>query len=119
PGIRVAHRGFDSGEPIMITLKNILVATDFGDASEAALSYGRALARSFGADLHVLHVMDNFFLRAVTSDPATLEAAARRRLGDRLTADDHIALHARAVIDRSGEPADAIVCYAKAEAIDL
>ena len=30
----------------MIKLENILVATDFGDASESALSYGRALARN-------------------------------------------------------------------------
>src|SRR6185436_20903281 len=40
----------------MILMKNVLVATDFGDASEAALTYGRALARTFGADLHLLHV---------------------------------------------------------------
>ena len=40
----------------MVTLKNILVATDFGEASNAALTYGRALATSFGAMLHVLHV---------------------------------------------------------------
>ena len=43
----------------MILLKQILVATDFGDASEVALNYGRALARTFGASLHLLHVMEN------------------------------------------------------------
>ena len=32
----------------MILLKNILVATDFGEASDAALTYGRDLARTFG-----------------------------------------------------------------------
>ena len=32
----------------MITLKNILVATDFSEASEVAMHYGRALARTFG-----------------------------------------------------------------------
>jgi universal stress protein A len=103
----------------MIALKNILVATEFGEVSEAALTYGRALARSFGSDLHLLHVMDDLFLRAVMSDPTTLVTAARRRLGDRLTADDRQALRARAVIDTSGEPADAIVSYAQANGIGL
>ena len=43
----------------MIALKNILVATDFSEPSDAALAYGRELARTFGATLHVLHVVDN------------------------------------------------------------
>ena len=40
----------------MILLKQILVATDFSEPSEAALAYGRELARTFGAQLTVLHV---------------------------------------------------------------
>jgi nucleotide-binding universal stress UspA family protein len=48
----------------MIAIKRILVATDFGPASESALRYGRELARSFGAALHVLHVAENVFARA-------------------------------------------------------
>ena len=40
----------------MIQSKKILVATDFGDASNAALEHGRAVAQSFGATLAVLHV---------------------------------------------------------------
>jgi nucleotide-binding universal stress UspA family protein len=103
----------------MIALKHILVATDFGEASEAALTYGRALAASFGAELHVLHVIENLFLRAVVADPAVLEAAARWRLSDRLTADDCGVGRARAVIRQSDQPADEIVSYAKWEAIDL
>ena len=46
----------------MITIKNILVPTDFGEASDAALMYGRELASRFGAELHVLHVADNMYL---------------------------------------------------------
>jgi nucleotide-binding universal stress UspA family protein len=41
----------------MITLKSILVATDFSEPADAALNYGRALARQFNATLHVLHVI--------------------------------------------------------------
>ena len=40
----------------MIQSKKILVATDFGYASNAALEYGRAVAQSFGATVAVLHV---------------------------------------------------------------
>jgi universal stress protein A len=42
----------------MITIKNILVATDFSAPSDSALAYGRALALNFAARLHVLHVVE-------------------------------------------------------------
>jgi nucleotide-binding universal stress UspA family protein len=103
----------------MIALKRILVATDFGPAAEAALTYGRALAKNFGATLTVMHVAENFFLRATTADPHALKAALARRLEERLTADDRSALHARAVLETSDQPADAINTYAKQAEIDL
>ena len=49
----------------MIALKKILVATDFSEPSDAALAYGRELARTFGATLDVLHVADNVLTRAL------------------------------------------------------
>ena len=42
----------------MLEIKRILVPTDFSDPSTKALAYGKALARQFGASLHVLHVID-------------------------------------------------------------
>ena len=42
----------------MISLKTVLVAFDFGETSEKALSYGQNLTRAFGGRLHVLHVAD-------------------------------------------------------------
>jgi nucleotide-binding universal stress UspA family protein len=103
----------------VILLKQILVPIDFGEASEAALNYGRALARTFGASLHVLHVMENPFLRPTAVDPPVLKAAAAAHLGERLTDDDRAALHATAVLETSDNPAEEIVKYAKAHAIDL
>jgi universal stress protein A len=52
-GISLAH-----GAGIMnpIGAARILVPTDFSDSSHAALEYGCALARTFGAHLSVLHV---------------------------------------------------------------
>jgi nucleotide-binding universal stress UspA family protein len=103
----------------MIVLTNVLVATDFGPASDAALTYGRALARTFGATLHVLHVTENPFMRATMFDPHAVQAAAQRRLDAYLTENDRTRLHARAVLDTSDEPADAITQYARSAGIDL
>jgi nucleotide-binding universal stress UspA family protein len=103
----------------MILLKQVLVPIDFGEASDVALDYGRALARTFGASLHVLHVMDNLFLRPTAGDPSQLEAAAATRLSQRITDDDRAALHAQAVFETSDNPAEQIVKYAKAHTIDL
>jgi nucleotide-binding universal stress UspA family protein len=103
----------------MILLKQILVATDFGDASEVALDYGRALASTFGASLHLLHVMENQFMRPSAMEPHVLKAAAVKRLGERLTDDDRATLHATAVLETSDNPAVEIAMYAKAHNIDL
>jgi nucleotide-binding universal stress UspA family protein len=43
----------------MITLKTILVPSDFSECSEAALRYGLELARRFDARLHLLHVVQD------------------------------------------------------------
>ena len=43
----------------MITLKTILVPSDFSDCSEEALRYGLELARRFDAQLHLLHVVQD------------------------------------------------------------
>jgi len=102
----------------MIVLKNVLVATDFSAASDAALMYGRALARRFGATLHLLHVADNPFLRPTIADPYALASATDRLLHERLTEDDR-AGGARAVMKTSDRPPDTITEYARTSAIDL
>jgi nucleotide-binding universal stress UspA family protein len=42
----------------MIRIQNILVATDFSDISDAALTYALEMARTFHASLDLLHVVD-------------------------------------------------------------
>jgi nucleotide-binding universal stress UspA family protein len=103
----------------MMTVSNILVATDFGPAADAALLYGRTLAGNFGATLHVLYVLDNVFLRASVADPRAVEATARERLYQRVTDEDRSTLGATALVVQSDAPANEIVDYAKAHAIDL
>jgi nucleotide-binding universal stress UspA family protein len=105
-------------EEYMIELKNILVAIDFDDASMTALTYGRTLARTFGARLHVLHVLENSFLRAVANDPRHVESGVARRLEETLAAGD-ADIESVPIVRRSDSPADEVVNYARAEGIDL
>lgn len=111
-----------------MTLENILVATDFSEASEAALVYGRELARRFGGTLHVLHVVGNVVAGAVgiegyTTDFAALqgaaEAAARKQLNAVVTEEDRRALAAKSIVLTSNAPAQSIVSYARDARIDL
>lgn len=110
----------------MIALKRILVATDFSDASEAAVRYGRALAEAFGAALDVLHVMEDPFIFAPTSEGYLppphyfdeLEKAARDRLEQVIPPADRPKLKAKLAI-KKGSPFVEIVRYAKDADIDL
>ena len=103
----------------MILLKQILVTTDFSDASAAAMDYGRALARTFGASLHLLHVIENQFLRPTAADPQRIKAATVNHLVERLTDEDRTALHAIAALVTSDNPAEEIVKYAGANNIEV
>ena len=96
----------------------ILVPTDFSPQAEAALARARVLAAQSGAALHVLHVLENAFLRAVVGDPQAIAAAAQRRLDEQLTADDR-ARGAVASLEISDEPAKEIVQYAREADIGL
>jgi nucleotide-binding universal stress UspA family protein len=112
----------------MIALKKILVATDFSAPSDAALAYGRELARTFGASLTVMHVVDNIMTRAYGADGIALadpelqeqlEASARQQLDALLFEEDRKNLKAIGVIAPSNSPSGAIVAYARDEAFDL
>ena len=111
----------------MILIKNVLVATDFSEPSDAALNYGRELARTFTATLHVLHVADNvtfqYGVEGYSALPPEMqqdvEAAARKQLDGLITEEDRVALHARPVVITAVAKAAAIVGYANDHQIDL
>jgi nucleotide-binding universal stress UspA family protein len=112
----------------MIAIRKILVATDFGPASETALNYGRALAAQFNASLHVLHVMESVAMTAATEYgfsglpieyQVEMEAAVRQRTEELLTGEDRRVLSAVAVLVRHNTPAAAIVEYAQTNRVDL
>lgn len=112
----------------MLTLKNILVPTDFGEAADAALAYGRALADRFGATIHVLHVADNVYLTSFGAETYAaimpelqrdLEEAARKQLDELLIDSDKSGPPTKPIILTSSAPAFAIVDYAQKNDIDL
>ena len=111
----------------MIVLKNILVATDFGEQSDAALTYGRDLARTFGGRLHVLHVAENIVVRfanetssAVLPELQTqIEEDRRKRIEALVTSENKTTLNATAAVITSMGTAETIVQYAKDHATDL
>jgi len=103
----------------MRTVMKILVPIDFTAPSDVALMYGRHLAKVFGADLHVLHVMENQFLRVTFKSASAVETGMVRRVAEQLTDDDRASLHAVTVVRMSNAPADEILQYAKEENIDL
>jgi universal stress protein A len=112
----------------MMTLKNILVATDFSEPSDAALTYGRELAGRFDATLHVLHVAENVYITTFGADSFAavapnvqeeIEEAARLRLEQLLIDSDGSGPRTTPVIRTSASPAFAIIDYAGEQGIDL
>lgn len=110
----------------MIAFKRILVATDFSETADAALKYGRALARNFGATLHVLHVADDFsarmgdtFLAVLPELVENVANDARRRLSELVVDNDPNAPPVVPVVVAASAPAKAIADYAKDNEIEL
>jgi nucleotide-binding universal stress UspA family protein len=111
----------------MIRIKNVLVATDFSEPSMVALEYGRELARTYEANLHVLHIAEDLRWRYATDmsmallieAQVDLEVSARARLDALISDEDRRQLHSRPVVQTAVSPAEAIVEYAKALDIDV
>jgi nucleotide-binding universal stress UspA family protein len=111
----------------MIAMRNVLVATDFGAASTAALRYARELARPFGATLHVLHVAETGAMSTLGVEmyvplPSDFEAdgerEARRRLDGFLNGPARD-VRTIPVVVPSISPARTIIDYAAEHDIDL
>ena len=105
----------------------VLVASDFDDASLEALSCGRSLAGVYGARLHLLHVVDDasatmaaaFHPDTFDDLQAHVEQGAQHRLEGLLTRSDRERLRATAAVRVSRAVADTIVEYARIAQIDL
>jgi nucleotide-binding universal stress UspA family protein len=111
----------------VITLKKILLATDFSDASTAAAAYARLLADAFSASIHVLHVLEDLAAHAWTTEvyvaalPGVheeMERQARERL-EAVSPPGERERYRVTTVLRTGSPFVEIVRYARDENMDL
>lgn len=109
----------------MLSIRKVLVPTDFSDCSEAAVKYGRDLAAAFGASLHLLHVVQDPYTQpwAAEAFPAPLgdllvqwEQQARKRMTDSVPEAERERL---TIATQIGSPFMEIVRYAQDEQVDL
>jgi nucleotide-binding universal stress UspA family protein len=109
------------GMTSMIELKRILVPHDFGETSVAASRYAASLARSFGAQVAFLNVVDNALAdlgeTAAFDAEGAVTAEAREGVLRSLTPADR-ALNPEFFV-RAGTPAVEIVRFAREHDIDL
>jgi nucleotide-binding universal stress UspA family protein len=111
----------------MIDLNRILIPTDFSKHSANALTYAAAFADKFGAELHLLHVVQElgiFIPDSVTGVPPVtppvdvMTAAAREALEKAIRENNLDRFKAVADV-RAGAPFYEIIRYAKEKDIDL
>lgn len=72
-----------------VRLRNILFATDFSSASEAALNYALAIARRYESELYVAHVIrpsayEQLPVEAAVAAPALVRASAEQEMANLL-----------------------------------
>lgn len=111
----------------MIDLNRILLPTDFSNYSHVAVGYACALAEKFGAELHLLHVVQDVIALVpepglafpVTGiDPLEMQAAAEEGLTRVIEPENTAGLNVvRAV--RQGPPFLEIIRYARENDIGL
>jgi nucleotide-binding universal stress UspA family protein len=104
----------------MIALRQILLPTDFSEASTAALTYARAFAGIFQASLHILHVVEDVYAawEAVPFILEDIEKGAKLQLDALLTKAEQEQFRSQSVVCR-GSPFVEIVRYAREHEIDL
>jgi len=106
----------------MITLKKIMVPTDFSEQSDRVVRYGTELASRFGAELHLLHAVEAVPIMygegayGPPENEAELEAVAARHLEEVNVEADNVDVVRKVV---HGHPFVEIVRYAKEHDIGL
>lgn len=110
----------------MIKLKKVLVPTDFSDSARNALRYGVSFAREYGAELVLLHVVENLTV-GYASDlfPVPMAEVFQEISGYAKAEIAKLAAEARekgvAVVEvvAQGKPSAEIIRYAAENAIDV
>ena len=110
-----------------MTIKTILVPTDFSEPSVEALNYAKDLATAFKASVHLLHVVQDpltqpWGLESYGPLPVELlkdiKARAQKGLEESLTEAER-KTHNVTLVTVEGAPFSQIVEYAKTHPVDL
>ncbi len=115
----------------MITLKKILVPTDFSETSKVAVTYARELASTYHGSVHVVHVLPDasvqpwaFGVEAEVMGLSTPEREKRwkerahEQMKQLFTEAERQELDVR-LVTQVGHPVQQILQYAKDQAVDL
>ncbi|MFN7927604.1 MAG: universal stress protein [Blastocatellia bacterium] len=110
--------GLNSDE---ISIRRVLVATDFSNDSELALQYGLSLAQEHQAELHLLHALPVALSPALAGMPVGIESdfqRAARQLHQAVPDEAHLWCKVVQSV-RAGQPYREILTYAEEHDIDL
>ncbi|MCX6543278.1 MAG: universal stress protein [Acidobacteria bacterium] len=110
-----------------MTVKSILVPTDFSETAAAAVRCAAGLAEIFGSSLTLLHVVEDLVVKGLSADVGT---AAAGRLRDDAVRSAMVSLDRvltepplnRTGVDKvvlAGDPLDVILRYATEHLVDL
>lgn len=118
---------FHKGQNMRVSIRRILLPTDFSEPSKEAAQYAMALADQFGAELHLLHVVSQVmpygdesstWLMPINETQEKLEAAEQSLLKnviDPSWSAEHRVVYKTVV----GFTVDEILSYAKDYDVDL
>jgi nucleotide-binding universal stress UspA family protein len=96
-------------------LKRILICTDFSENSDRALDYAISVAEEYGAELTVMHVVEE--VRSKAEEDGVL-ATAKQRLERLIPTEKRTSIKAKTLVS-IGKPYQRIVEYAREAAVDL
>lgn len=112
------------GERVPVSIKKILLATDFSSASEKAGSYAKALARRFSSAIELAHVFDPSVVTSYEEALIGLPINERRRISnenlERLRNDfSSCGIETRTILAEGHRPASELLKIAKEQDVDL
>jgi nucleotide-binding universal stress UspA family protein len=108
------------GERVSVSVKTILLATDFSPASEKAASYARALARRFSSTVEITHIFDPSAVasygEAIVNERRRMSNETLERLRDGFSASG---INVRTISPEGHRPSAGLLKIAKEHAVDL
>ncbi len=103
-------------------IDNVLIATDGSAGAEGAVEHGLDLAEAFGAEVHVIYVVETEATYILTIGVSEKEMEEYRKHGEQIVSDLVARVEERGLegvgVVKTGKIAQKVVEYAEAEDID-